>query len=283
MEFPEFETRNVDVGEGVQLCVAHAGEGGAPLLLVHGFTGSKEDFFHEVEPLVEMGFHVVVADHRGHGSSDQPSRSQDYSLAQLADDMFAVADAFGWSRFDLLGHSMGGMVVQLMVLERPDRVGRLILMDTHHGQLSNLDADLIELGAQIARTDGLKAIQDILKLGQDPLDNPAFQRLKATMPGYEQWSDSKMLVCSPEMYATLLTEISQVNDRLDLLMKIDHPTLVLVGELDEPFIQASQRMANALPNAKLVMIDDAGHSPQFENTTQWRDAVHAFLAAGLGE
>jgi pimeloyl-ACP methyl ester carboxylesterase len=56
------------------------------------------------------------------------------------------------------------------------------------------------------------------------------------------------------------------------------PTLVLVGEEDEPFLKPSVRMAEAIPHAELVVIPEAGHSPQFENPDVWWQSLTAFLA-----
>src|SRR5580704_557581 len=100
--------------DGVELVVAESGAGGRPLLLLHGFTGAKEDFTEWLDPLAARGWHAVAPDHRGHGSSSKPASDDAYSFAILADDMLGLADALGWDRFALLGHSMGGMVAQVM-------------------------------------------------------------------------------------------------------------------------------------------------------------------------
>ena len=55
------------------------------------------------------------------------------------------------------------------------------------------------------------------------------------------------------------------------------PVLVIVGEQDAPFLGSSQRLAKAIPGARLVVIPDAGHSPQFENPDAWWQALSAFL------
>ena len=271
------DARQIEI-DGVRLAVLEAGEGGRPLLLVHGFTGAKEDFADEVDRLAALGFHVVAPDHRGHGASDQPTEEASYSLEIFAADMWGVADALGWERFDLLGHSMGGMVAQLMVIDGPTRIDRLILMDTHHGPIGGLDREMIELGVELARTQGLEVIQQLLKAGQDPLDNPAYARVCREREGYAEWSDAKMLACSPAMYAAVLSMFDDVEDRLDDLGSVGHETLVLVGELDEPFIAASERMAERIPRARLAVLAGGGHSPQFEATDAWRTAVDEFLA-----
>ncbi|HKY14336.1 MAG TPA: alpha/beta hydrolase [Microthrixaceae bacterium] len=279
------EERFVEVGpEGdtMRLAVLESGTGGSPLLLVHGFTGAKEDFVDEVDRLAARGFHVVAPDHRGHGRSAQPDDEAAYSLETFATDMFCLADALGWPSFDLLGHSMGGMVAQLMVIAQPERVRRLILMDTHHGAIGGVDAEVIAAGAALARTDGLAVIQELLKFAANPLENPAHVRTCAEREGYEAWCDSKMLVCSPAMYAAVLGQFDTVADRLDDLAAVRTETLVLVGELDKPFVGASRRMAATMPAATLVVIPDAGHSPQFESTVAWREAVDGFLADTAG-
>ncbi len=272
------EKRTVDVGE-VGLAILEAGQGGQPLLLVHGFAGSKEDFADEVDRFAAQGRWVIAPDHRGHGESSQPDDEGVYGLATYARDMFALADALGWERFDLLGHSMGGMVAQVMALDRPARIDRLILMDTCHGMVEGVDPDVLLLGVEIARTEGLKVIQDVLKLAARPEDQVAHLRVCAERPGYAEWSDSKMLACSPAMYAAMLREFVSMPDRLADLASIDRPTLVVVGELDRDFVGPSRRIAEVVPDARLVVIEQAGHSPQFEGTDAWRAAINAFLDA----
>lgn len=261
----------------VRLASIGAGEGGVPLLLVHGFTGCKEDFADELELLAAMGYHAVAPDLRGHGDSDAPSDEAEYSLATFAADLFELVEDLGWERFDLLGHSMGGMIAQVMVLDRPALVDRLVLMDTHHGPLDDIDVDLVALGIELARTQGLAVIQQVLQMGADPLANPAYERVCAEREGYREWAENKMLRASPVMYAAMLGELSTVTDRLDSLATLDRPTLVQVGELDRAFVAASERMAATIPGARLAVHPDAGHCPQFEATEHWRDALHGFL------
>jgi pimeloyl-ACP methyl ester carboxylesterase len=268
--------RTVDVGN-LTLAISEAGVGGRPLLLVHGFTGARTDFADHLETLAEAGWHVVAPDNRGHGDSSKPDAEHDYDFDLFAADALALADALGWRTFVLLGHSMGGMVVQHLVLSAPERVTALILMDTHHGQVE-LDADTVALGVAVARAGDMDTIAQV-SAADSPLSTDAHRRMVATRPGYADMGIRNTLRSAPAMYARMATRITDPHDRLDDLSAITCPTLVMVGEQDTPFLDASKSMAATISNAELVVIPDAGHSPQFENPDTWIEAITTFLAS----
>ena len=263
---------------GLRFAGLQAGAGGRPLLLVHGFGGSKEDFADHLDAFAERGWHAVCFDNRGHGSSDWPESEDDYSLETFAADVVALADALGWDRFTLLGHSMGGMVVQHVAHDIADRLDGLVLMDTSHGRIADVDTDTIELGKLVvsqAGVGGLKAAQDAR--GGSPLDTPAHNRLLETRPGYREFCDRKAVSMADAMWLGMIDEIVDGKDRLEWLTALQLPALVIVGEQDRPFIEASKAMADAIDGATLVVIPDAGHSPQFENPEPWLEAMTEFL------
>jgi pimeloyl-ACP methyl ester carboxylesterase len=271
--------RVIGVGD-VQLSIAEAGAGQRPLLLVHGFTGAKEDFTPWLDGLADSGWHAVAPDLRGHGASSKPAAESAYSFQLMADDMLGLADALGWQRFVLLGHSMGGMVAQVMACSAPQRLDGLILMDTAHGPLTNLDPELVQAAVSIVRSQGIDALADILAEQSGPLDTPANQRLLTQQPGYAEFCDRKLRATAPSMYAAMAPEFATTADRLDQLRALPASlsVLVIVGEQDQPFRDASERMAANVGRAALTVIPDAGHCPQFENTVAWRQALGDFLA-----
>lgn len=272
--------RVIDIGEGVAVAVDEAGVGQRPLLLVHGFTGGREDFADHLHALADAGWWVVVPDLRGHGDSAHPEDEGHYSLDHFADDVWRLVDALGWERLVLLGHSMGGMVAQVAALARPRALDGLVLMDTTHGPL-DIDPELAALGVEIVREGGMAAVKEALDAMGDegPLTTAAHQRVLAERPGYREMGDRKFLGSSPAMYAAMLGRLLDQDDRLAGLAALDVPTLVIVGEQDAPFLGPSRAMAEAMPAAELVVVPDAGHSPQFEHPDAWRDVVLAFLAA----
>jgi 3-oxoadipate enol-lactonase len=270
--------REVQLGD-VLLTIAEAGIGGRPIMLVHGFTGAKEDFTDFLEPLAERGWHAVAPDLRGHGKSDHPGGEASYSLEIIATDLLALAAALGWESFVLLGHSMGGMVAQQLLLARPEQVRALVLMDTTHGPIDWVEPDTRELAAAIVREQGIPALMEALKLlrDEDPLMTPAFLRLLHDRPGYSEFCDAKLLASSPAMWLAMSQALLVQPDRLDRLADVDVPTLVIVGEQDTPFVTHAERMAKTIPGARLAIIAGAGHSPQFENTDAWWEELSSFL------
>jgi len=272
------DERTVAVGD-IDLVVAESGVGGRPLLLLHGFTGAKEDFTEWLDPLAERGWHAVAPDHRGHGGSAKPPSDDAYSFSILADDALALTKVLGWERFALLGHSMGGMVAQVVATTAPQRLTGLVLMDTAHGPIEGLDADLVGAAATIARDQGMDTLADLMAEHASPLETPAHRRLLAERPGYAAFGERKFRATSPHLYAALTASFVDSPDRLDDLRGLPAtlPVLVMVGDQDTPFIGASERMAAALPHATLCVIAEAGHSPQFENPDAWWAALTAFL------
>jgi len=261
--------------DGVGLAVVESGAG-PPLLLVHGFGGAKEDFADHMDTL---GAHrrVVAFDHRGHGASDAPDDVAAYSLDRLAADILCVADGLDIGAFTLLGHSMGGMAVRHTVLAHPERIDALVLMDTSHGPVEGLDPALIDVAAQIALEDGKDALKPLLEAAAT-LDTPAYYRMIEQRPDYERFSQYKWDALSGVMWAAMAREIARQPDQLDRLAEVSCPTLVLVGDQDLPFLRDSERMAATIPGAELVVIPNAGHSPQFENPAAWFAALDGFLA-----
>jgi pimeloyl-ACP methyl ester carboxylesterase len=271
--------RTVDLGD-VVLSIAEAGSGQRPFLLLHGFTGAKEDLTDWLDPLADLGWHAVAPDQRGHGASSKPSEEDAYSFEILADDAVRLVDHLGWQKFALLGHSMGGMVAQFVAHGSAERLDALVLMDTGYGPVQDLDPVLVDGAVSIVRTQGVDVLADLLAEVESPLDSPAHKRVLAERPGYAQFEDRKFRATSPALYAAMAPAFVRAADRLDELAALPPtlPALVIVGDQDRPFVGSSEHMAAAIPDGSLAVIPDAGHCPQFENPDACWHALSAFLA-----
>ena len=272
------QLRKVEAG-GLSFEIAEAGAANERrVLLVHGFTGAKDDFVDAVDRLADAGWHAVAPDLRGHGNSSKPASEDAYDLELFADDLWALVDALDWrDQFVLLGHSMGGMIAQVAATRHPSRLRGLVLMDTSHGPPEGVDGSLMDLGVAVAREQGMETLRVMQDEHAAPLDTPAALRLRTERPGWEEFERRKFLASSAAMWAAMAPKMLSQADRLDSLSTLSMPVLVVVGEQDEPFLGHSERMAKAIPGARLVVIPDAGHSPQFENTEAWWDTLTSFL------
>ena len=250
---------------------------GKRILLAHGFTGAKEDFAETAARLQAAGWEAVAPDLRGHGPGPHPSGRASYSLARYADDLLALADRLEWDRFVLLGHSMGGMAVQLVALSHPSRLEALVLSCTSHGPPEGIDRDAVALGRAVVESGGLVALVEAGRGREDVFATPAHKRLLATRPGWAEYGDAKLLACSPDMWVAMAEEHLSQPDRLEALRGLSMPVLVIVGEQDRAFLEPSRRVAEAVPGAKLVVVPDAGHAPQFEQPEHWWRSLAAFL------
>jgi pimeloyl-ACP methyl ester carboxylesterase len=265
--------------DGVGLAVEQLGSG-PPFLMVHGFTGARDDFADHAPRFAERST-VVTFDHRGHGASDKPSAVEAYTFDRLVADTITVADTLGFPRFTLLGHSMGGMVARRLVLAHPERVSSLILMDTSPGHPPSIEPDLADAAADLALEGDMNLLRQILDEA-DTLGSPADQRVRRERPGYVEYCARKWSEIAPASYAGLLREIVHQPDQLDDMRTITCPTLVIVGEQDAHFVPAAHSMTDVLPDARLVVVPGAGHSPQFENPDAYFEAVDAHLLRTSG-
>jgi haloacetate dehalogenase len=139
---PGFAYRSIDVGGGVHLNVAVAGSG-APLLFLHGYPETHL-MWRDVAPHFADGRTVVLLDNRGYGDSDAPAPDESgavYSKRTMADDVITVMRTLGFDRFDVAAHDRGARIAHRLVLDHPEAVGRLALIDivpTRHA-LGNVD------------------------------------------------------------------------------------------------------------------------------------------------
>ena len=272
-------TRTVDLGD-VSLHVVDAGEGGRPILLVHGFTANAEEVAGVVEPLAQQGWHAVAPDLRGHGRSERPTDAGAYSLEILAADVVALADWLGWDRFALLGHSMGGGVAQIIALDHPERLAGLILASTFHGPVPGITMELVQLGQWVVQAAGMEGLADAqeARRAENPESVADFERLQEAIPGYAERSRARLVSTSPEMWTAMAPRFVEQEDRLERLAKLDVPTLVIVGEFDGTMGEDCRRLAATIPGATLTVIAGAGHVPQLEQPDAWWAAVSGFLA-----
>src|SRR5262249_55547357 len=120
----------------------------------------------------------------------------------------------------------------------------------------------------------LKQLSDELDL----LGSESYQRVLAERPGFAEYADYKWHAQSPVMWTTLMHEIVTQPDQLSALAALSVPTLGIVGDQDTMFLRPMDATVRPVPGARLVVVPDAGPSPQFENPPAWIEAMLGFLS-----
>lgn len=262
------ETGRVRVAEGIELAWTARGEG-QPLLLVHGFTGSQADWDGVVDDLAAAGRRVITVDQRGHGLSSRAGGEGEYTFDALIADLTAFIGALGLDGIDLLGHSMGGMVVMRYALDHQERLASLVLMDTAGEPPKGLPMeDFFRAGIDMVRSGGMDAIAAVM----GPM-TPEEDRERAV---------AGLRAMDANAFIGLAEELIDHPSAIEDLAGLGIPTTVLVGEHDLPLRAASDDLAAAVPGAHLVVIPEAMHSPQIENRDAWLEAMRAHLATAPG-
>ncbi|MHB1539094.1 MAG: alpha/beta fold hydrolase [Solirubrobacteraceae bacterium] len=254
---------------GVELHYQRSGEG-PPLLLIMGMAGTTEHwgqpFLHSLRP----HFQTIVYDHRGVGASARVSES--FTIAELARDALHLLQALEIERAHVLGISMGGMVAQELVLERPHVPLSLTLGCTYCGGEGSVLAgqDVVSsIGQALASRDRERAIRanwEVNVSAQFAADQQAWQRFHAI----GQRSSVAVAVILEQMKA-----ISR-HDTSARLRNIHTPTLVIHGDADRMLPVSNGRLiASLVPDSRYHELPGVGHLFFWERPQQAGQLVRA--------
>jgi pimeloyl-ACP methyl ester carboxylesterase len=233
----------------------HATERSA-LLLTHGYAASTLMWGPNVGAFAADRL-VITWDMRGHGRSASPLDLSAYSEDAAVGDMTAILDRCAPGRAVLAGMSLGGYVSLAFHDRYPERVAALVLVDTGPG-FKNDDARQRWNRDAMARADALET-QGLDALG----DSPEVAVSDHDPVGLAQAARGMLTQHDAHVIASLPS--------------IRVPTLVIVGEHDEPFRNAADYMAARIPDAECVVIPGAGHASNLDQLDAFNVAVTAFL------
>jgi len=246
----------------MSLNVFTAGEG-SPLLLLHGFTGSARSWSRQIEPWSAQ-HRVIAPDLLGHGGSDAPTDPAAYALERQAHDLAELLALLEASPAAVVGYSMGARLALVLALSCPDAVDRLVLESPSAG-IADPGARSTRRAADERRADDLEA--DGLESFIDRWEAlPLFASHAALPDDARAELRAERLGHDPRGLAASLRGAGQgvMPPLQDRLAQIEAPTLVVAGALDPAGLERARTVARGMPDARLEIISDAGHSPHLE-------------------
>lgn len=265
---------NFHVINGVRYYTDQRGQG-APLVLLHGFTGSASTWQRLMDAL--LSYHTVIAvDLLGHGRTDAPDAPARYHIEQAAADLHNLFSQITAETCHLLGYSMGGRLALYYALHYPVR--SLILESASPGLATEEErrlrrendeklADEIEregIDAFVERWERLPLFASQARLTAEARASLRVQRLANSPRGLANSLRGMGTGAQPPLW-----------DRLPELVV---PTLLVAGAEDAKFVAVAEQMRARIPRAESAIIPDAGHTTHLEQPDRFAGAVRRFLA-----
>lgn len=253
----EIRRRSVTI-DGVSLSILEAGTGD-PIIFVHGVV-TTSNIFPKYLNAYSPDFRGIAIDLRGYGDSQKPASG--FTIAQFSKDLIALADKLEIEKPVWVGVSMGGMILQQLALDYPERVRALVLVSTTDGAMV-LDKDLPTIG----NPRDFREVSKNIIVESFPPGTPStlYQPLLDRIP---TWNGTVL--------REALTSMAQANVH-GRINKIAAPTLVVVGAKDDvatPLI--AREIQTQIPGAQLVEFN-TGHFMMAEDPERFRTALGEFL------
>lgn len=264
---------------------------GVPMLLVHGF-GNEAHIWDDFAPAVAPYYRVLALDLRGHGDSGWDAAHR-YDYEHHVADLECVFAKLGIERAVLVGHSLGGRVCTLYAGAHPETVAGFVIVDSGP-ELDARGVVRIRMDVEENRDPSFTNVREyesalslgypaarpsaIARMAKHGLKERGDGRLVLKMDtGLRDWGESR-----PDAEAIAAREERIKRELWAALEKLQCPTLVVRGAASDILsADTADRMVDeVIPDARLAVVAQAGHSVMTDNPEGFRDAVCAFV---LGE
>jgi pimeloyl-ACP methyl ester carboxylesterase len=229
----------------------------APILLIHGSTMTAESEWSGVIPALAEEYFIIAPDCRGHGKSSNPNHS--YSFGEMAGDLMLLVRALGFEKAHIFGHSNGGNVALVYLVEYPGAVQSAILQAVN----ARVTPDLVERERRVFTPEWVEANAPEWMSEMVALHGPTH--------GPDYWRDL--------MRMTLKEILAGPNYTPQDLAQVSRPVLVIEGAEDPvnaPGHQA-EHIAESIPGAELWRPEGIKHNVHKDLREEWTAHVLDFL------
>jgi 2-hydroxy-6-oxonona-2,4-dienedioate hydrolase len=267
------EARFADAG-GVSTRYVSLGDGPV-LLFLHGRGGHLETFVRNA-PVLATRFRTISVDLLGHGMTAQTSAG-DYSIMALTGHLERFLDTIGVRHAHVVGQSLGGWVAAWLALGRPQRIGKLVLIEPQ-----GLQSEEERLAAPGA-TERYRA-------GGEAYENPSHAAVRKRLTGLvadpdlidDEMVETRWRLYQPEAARDVHQRVRRADNggallSPDRLATLAHPTLFIRGEHGHTPVPIVEASARACANARVLTVPDTKQWPQYERPDLVNAAMTDFL------
>lgn len=248
---------------------------GPPIVLLHGFTGSRENWRPAMVQLAKE-YRVIAPDLLGHGESDAPTDPERYRIEHAAADLAGLIHALKIDRVHLLGYSMGGRLALFSALHNPDQIRSLVLESSTPG-LALLSAREQRREADRSLADRIEA--DGIERFVDEWERlPLWRSQKRLDRANARALREQRLNNRPHGLANSLRGMGSgaqpsLWERLPGLIPL---TLLIAGEDDSKFVTINKQMDASIRYSRFVIVPESGHAVHLENPAAFWQTVRHF-------
>jgi pimeloyl-ACP methyl ester carboxylesterase len=249
------------VHQSARLPVSEVGTG-LPLVFIHAGVADRRSWY-DVMAIVGASRRAVAYDRRGYG--DCVYEPEAFSPVE---DLRAVLDDREIDRAVLVGCSNGGQIAYEAAFRLADRVAALVLVDSapQGAPMTGIGRSTVDLAAAIDKADEAGDLDRVNELEANLwLDGPGASAGRVTGPARELFMDMN----GRALKAEPVGDDAPLTETWDRLADVAVPALVIVGSLDLPHIvDRARTMADVIPDAELVVVEDAAHLPMLEHPSR---------------
>ncbi len=258
----------LELDDKIKLNYVDVGEGDHTFLLIHGWTANLHRWDKQIEFLSKY-YRVVAVDLRGHGESSKPL-DVPYNIREYTADMIKLMDKLNIEKAIVAGHSMGGMIAQMLYFNQKPRVEGLILVGTTSKVVDNF---AMKFNTSLA----IFLMKVSYSLGYKIVLGRAFSNLT---PKEEKEKHIREGLETVPKYVAInsFSDFVKNFDTRSKLKEITVPTLIIVGENDRMLPpRMSQFLHHNIRDSELSVIPDAGHEVMLEAPDEVNKAIDTFM------
>ncbi|KKI88888.1 esterase [Bacillus sp. SA1-12] len=248
---------------------------GQPLVLLHGFTGSSDNWTSILNEITNTSF--ILIDIIGHGQTEIPEDPARYTTEEAVEDLVTILDDLNIEKANFLGYSMGGRLALSFTATYPNRVNKLILESSSPGIKDTEEREKRKKSDEkLAEKIIEKGIVSFVDYWEDI---PLFSTQKRLPEKQKEKIREKRLQNSSIGLANSLIGMGTgvQPSWWDKLPSLKNPILLICGELDQKFCDIANTMHQMFPNTVLKEIKDTGHAIHVEQPRIFGKIVNEFL------